>query len=93
MLLGTLGASLSGNLLTGKGAKALIPIRGLTKRSTGTIRAGFLMSPHILANFETQEFYQNVPELKDVYLRSNLPKIKDAADVINLDEHKSIGTL
>ena len=54
MLLGTLGASLSGNLLTGKGAKALIPIRGLTKRSTGTIRAGFLMSPHILANFETQ---------------------------------------
>ena len=76
MLLGTLGASLFRNLLTGKGARALIHIRGLTKRSTGTIRAGFLMSPHILANFETQELYQNVPELKDVYLRSNLAKIK-----------------
>ena len=44
MLLGILGASLSGNLLTGK----------------GTIRAGegLLMPSHLLPNFEIQKYYQ-----------------------------------
>ena len=39
MLLGTLGASLSGNLLTGKGAIANMPGRGKIRAGKGTIRA------------------------------------------------------
>ena len=34
----------------------------------------------------------NKPKFNDVYTRNNLPKIKDEAYVINLDEFKSIGT-
>ena len=56
-ILGTSGASLSRNLLTGKGAKySNIPVRGVMKDGEGTIRAvkgtnrinrtGFLMPPH-----------------------------------------------
>ena len=38
---GTLGASLLGNLLTGKGIKiSKIPERGVTRAGKGTIRAG-----------------------------------------------------
>ena len=39
MLLGTLGASLLGNLLTGKGVKAKIPGGGVTRARERTIRA------------------------------------------------------
>ena len=40
MLLGTLRASLLGNLLTGKGVKAKIPGRGVIRGDEGTTRAG-----------------------------------------------------
>ena len=48
MLLGTLGASLLGNLLTGKRT---------IRTGEGTVRAGqdFLMPPHPLTNFEIQK--------------------------------------
>ena len=49
------------------------------------------MSPHSLTNFKIQK-YQNKPQINGVYSRNNLPKIKDGAYVINLDEYKSIGT-
>ena len=39
-----------------------------------------------------QKCYQNEPKFNGVYLRNNLPKIKDEIYVINLDEYKSIGT-
>ena len=39
-----------------------------------------------------QKYYQNEPKFNGVYLRNNLPKIKDEIYVINLDEYKSIGT-
>ena len=35
---------------------------------------------------------QNEPKSNDVYSGNWLPKIKDGAYVINLDEYKSIGT-
>ena len=41
--------------------------------------------------FEIQKYYQNEPKFNSVYLRNNLPKIKDGAHVINLDRFKSIG--
>ena len=50
------------------------------------------MPPHSLTNFEIQKYYQNEPKFNGVYSRNNLPKIKDGAYVINLDEYKSIGT-
>ena len=50
------------------------------------------MVPHPLTNFEIQKYYQNEPKFNGVYSRNNLPKIKDGAYVINLDEYESIGT-
>ena len=40
MLLDTLGVSLLGILLTGKGVKAKIPRRGVIRAGKGTVRAG-----------------------------------------------------
>ena len=50
------------------------------------------MSPHPLTNFEIQKYRQNEPKFNSVYSRNNLPKIKDGAYVINLDEYESIET-
>ena len=50
------------------------------------------MSPHPLTNFEMQKYYQNEPRFNGVYSRDNLPKIKNGAYVINLDEYSDIGT-
>ena len=58
------------------------------------------MPPHTLTNFEIQKYYQNdaqltsknKPKFNGVYSRNNLPKIKDGAYVINLDEYESVGT-
>ena len=50
------------------------------------------MSPHPLANYEIQKYYQNEPRFNGVYSGDNLPKIRDGAYVINLDEYSDIGT-
>ena len=50
------------------------------------------MLPHPLTNFEIQKYYQNKPRFNDVYSRDNLPKIKDGAYAINLDEYSDTGT-
>ena len=50
------------------------------------------MLPYLLTNFKIQNYYQNESKFNGVYSRNNLPKIKDASNVINLDEYKSIGT-
>ena len=71
MLLGTLGASLLENLLTGKGT---------VRAGEGTLRAGegikknALMPPHPLTNFEIRKYYENEPRFNGVYSRDNLPK-------------------
>ena len=49
------------------------------------------MLPHPLTNFETQKYYQNEPKFNGVYSRDNLPKIKDGAYVINLDQYFDTG--
>ena len=33
----------------------------------------FLMSPHLLTNFEIKKYYQNEPRFNGVYSRNNLP--------------------
>ena len=49
------------------------------------------MPLHPLTNFEIQKYYENEPKFKVVYSRKNLPKIKDGAYIVNLDEYESIG--
>ena len=74
ILLDTLGASLLGNMLAGKGV-----IRaGYGSKGQGTIRAdygckrsslkNFLIPPHLLTNFEIQMYYQNEPRFKGFIL-------------------------
>ena len=105
MLLGTLGASLLGNLLTG--GKGIVragegSVASRTK-GDGIVRAGegsrskkklnLLLPFHPLTNIEISEYYKNEPRFNGVYSRNNLPnKIKKGAYVINLDEYESTGT-
>ena len=49
------------------------------------------MLPHPLTNFEIQNYYKNERRFNGVYSRDNLPKIKNRAYVINLDEYEDIG--
>ena len=93
MLLGTLGASLLGNLLTGG--------KGIMREGDGIVHAGSgikkklnsLLPFHPLANIEINEYYKNEPRFNDVYSRNNLPnKIKKGAYVINLDEYENTVT-
>ena len=86
ILLGTLGASLLGNLLTG--GKAVIRAgEGIKKKSN------LLISFHPLTNFEISEYYENEPRFNGLYSRDNLPaKIKKGAYVTNLDEYEDTGT-
>ena len=92
MLLGTLGASLLGNLLTGK---------GIMRAGDGIVRAGegskkninSLLPFHPLTNIEISEYYKNEPRFNGVYSRDKLSnKIKKGAYVINLDEYQNTGT-
>ena len=93
MLLGTLEASLLGNLLTGG--------KGIVRAGDGIVRAGegskknlnSLLPFHPLTNIEISEYYKNEPRFNGVYSRNNLPnKIKKGAYVINLDEYENTGT-
>ena len=50
------------------------------------------MPSHPVKHFEIQMYYQKEPKFNGVYSRNNLPRIKDGAYVINLDEYESIET-
>ena len=96
MLLGTLGASLLGNLLSGG--------KGIMHAGDGIVRAGEgsgykkknlnpLLPFHPLTNIEINEYCKNEPRFNGVYSRNNLPnKIKKGAYVINLEEYENTGT-
>ena len=77
MLLGTLSASLIGDLLAGKGT---VRVGSGNKKGKGIVRAGsgrpwdFIMPPHPLTNFEIQKYYQNEPRFHGVFSTSNLPE-------------------
>ena len=51
-----------------------------------------LIPRHPLTNFEIQQYYKNEQRFNGVYSRDNLPKIKDGAYIINLNEYSDIGT-
>ena len=81
MLFGTLGASLLGNLLSGKGT---------VRAGEGMLMAGYgssiekkaLIPSHPLTNFDIKYYYENEPRFNGVY----------SACVINLDEYADVGT-
>ena len=84
MLLGTLGASLLGDMLFGK--EVIRAGEGTAKVGYGykgssikrSLLKNFLIPLHSLTNFEIQMYYQNGPRFNEVYSRDNLPdKIKD----------------
>ena len=50
------------------------------------------MPLHPLTNLEIQKCYKNELKFNGLYSRNNLPKIKDGAYIINLNEYESIGT-
>ena len=52
----------------------------------------FFVPPHPLTNLEIQKYYKNEQRFNGVYSRDNLPKIKNGAYIINLDEYSDIGT-
>ena len=94
LLLGTLGASLFGNLLTGKGiVRAGSGNKKWKRNRKGWLRKrmGFLILPHPSTNFEIQNCYRNESRFNGVYSRNNLPeKIKDGEYAIKLDELRFI---
>ena len=92
MLLGILGASLLGNLFTGR--------KGIVRAGEGVIeqvkdlkkKLNSLLPFHPLTNFEISEYYKSEPRFNGVYSRNNLPKtIKKGTYVINLDQYENIG--
>ena len=90
-----MGASLLGNILAWKGINRVgegIPRAGYGNKKVQKTRTKnqkeFLMLHH---PFEIKK-YQNEPRFNGVYSRDNLPRIKDGANVINLDEYSDIGT-
>ena len=107
MLLGTLGASLLGNSLTGKGIvkagsgnkkeKGIVRAGSENKKEKRIARAGTRKQWHFkyhlpLTNFEIQK-YINKPRFNGVFSRNNLrKKVKYWAYVINLDEYADVGT-
>ena len=90
MLLGPLGASLLGNILTGQGviAKSVsketrLKSQGweINRAGEGVVRAGygnkknwFLIPPHPLTNFEIEKYDQNEPRFNGVYSKDNYLK-------------------
>ena len=93
MLLSTLGASLLGNLLLGKGT--VRPVEGIVRAGYGSSIKGknVLMPAHPLKTFEIKEYFENEPRFNGIYSRDNLPKtIKNGAYVINLHEYADVGT-
>ena len=96
ILMGTLGDSLLGNLLAGKGIGRACSRNKKRKRNCKSWlwkTMGFLMSSHPLKNFELERVYENEPRFNAVFSKNNLPKkIKDGAYVITLDEYADVGT-
>ena len=85
MLLGTLGASVLGNMLTEKG---ILRAAGGNKERKGILRAGYgskknLIFSHPLTNIEIQKYYRNKSRFNAVYSRDNLLRNIKNGDICN----------
>ena len=88
MLLCTLGASLLGNMLAGKGIVRASFRKGIVRTVSGNEMDFYDSSFNKLWN---KNYYQNERRFNGVYSRNNLPK-KDGTYVINFDEYADVGT-
>ena len=104
MILGTLGASSLGSLLSGKGLyrsgsgnnkcnskKGNCFGEGLCRSREGIKKKIVLMPPRPLTNFEAQSYYKNEPRFNAIYSRDNLPKtIKNVAIALYVKNNEVI---
>ena len=51
-----------------------------------------LAPPHLLRNIEITKYFNYEPRPNDVYVKNDLPRIRDGVYVINLDSKQSKGT-
>ena len=86
MLLGTLGASSLGNLLTGKGIYRTD--QGLYRTGQGLKKN--LIPFHPLTNFEIMDYFKDVKGFNGVFSRDSLSNLRNGAYVINLDHDEII---
>ena len=49
------------------------------------VQVRILIPPHLLTNFEIQNYYQSEPKSTGVYSRCNLRNIKDGVYIVNRD--------
>ena len=92
MLFGTLGASLLGNMLAGKG---IVRAGYESKKGKGIVRVGYgnKQGKGILRAAYVIKKVRNETRFNGVYSRDNFPKkLKDGTFVINLDEYADVGT-
>ena len=78
MLLGTVGASLLGNILAGKrmnraGEGFIRDAYGSSIKNRDYRDVEILILPYSLTSFEIQKYYQNEPKFNGVCFRDNLP--------------------
>ena len=106
MLLGTLGGSLLGNILAGKGTIAMSQGRGINRAGKGNLRVSYgtkistkciFDSASSFNYFWNKKYYQIELRFNSVYFRDNLPerssaKIKNGVYVITLDDYSVTGT-
>ena len=90
MLLGPLGASLLQNLL-----KVLAQLEQVKAQlelvQTQLEKARVFNTTWSFSKFRNTKILQNEPKVSGVYSRNNLPKVKDGAYIINLEDYGSIG--
>ena len=83
MLLGTSGASILINRLSEKGI--VRAGRGYNKKDHIN-KQKLLILLHLLSDIQITNNFNYEPSVNGFYSRDNLPRIKDAAYVINLDD-------
>ena len=95
MLLGTLGLSYLEDGCTGLVVVIINVIveKECTEQDKELKKKSLILpKPHLLTNFEIISYFKDEPRFNGVYSRNNLPKTKNGAYIINLDEYADAGT-
>ena len=95
-MLETLGTSVLGNAMTRKGVlragKSVVRAGRVSKKS-GSYRWKFLVLFYPLNNIEILKYFNFKARFDGAFSTSDLPRIKDGAYVINLDDKQIKGSL
>ena len=66
--------------------------RGVTRTGRAYIDKKYLVLLHPLSNIEITNYFNYKPRFNGVFSRNNLPRVKDVAYVLNLNDKKGEGT-